>query len=379
MSNTNPKYRWILHLPLAILGILMISLIFLIGSYGGYSHKLLATGEVLIRYLLALPGALFSSWALQAQLPQFKDLANSKAVKDLLHSSLVMIGYAIFAGLIVPDAPFFPANGINEIKFFSIVGLPVQVFRAFLGLSLVYYVIHLLEIFKLEHNRRLEDAERNQAILKERESIGRDLHDGTIQAIYAVGLSLENCRYLSEENLEYSMKEIDHILFRLNDIIKDIRSYTSNLRPDPWPADKFQERFLALINHFKKNSSIHTDINIIRQTVAELTAEQGNHAYHLLQEALTNIIRHSKATSVEIRMIYGVDGLELMISDNGCGFSLDRLSNYQVSGEGQGLRNASERVKIMGGQLEIHTTPGEGTKLIASIPYEERATCQKSG
>ena len=103
--------------------------------------------------------------------------------------------FALFGGMIGPAARFFPVNWLNQEMFLHLTGIPISLFRGLCGIAMTYGFGRALGVVSTEVELWLESVERIQALDRERERIGRELHDGTIQSIYAAGLMLEGARY----------------------------------------------------------------------------------------------------------------------------------------------------------------------------------------
>ena len=109
-------------------------------------------------------------------------------------AGIALIGYALLSGLIVAAPPSSPPTHSMRMRMLLWTSVPAPVFRSILGLTLTIAIIRALSMFQVEIDRRLATLEESQILLAERERIGRDLHDGTLQKIYAVGLLLNSTR-----------------------------------------------------------------------------------------------------------------------------------------------------------------------------------------
>jgi two-component system sensor histidine kinase UhpB len=101
--------------------------------------------------------------------------------------------------------------------------------------------------------------------------------------------------------------------------------------------------------------------------------------FRIVQEALTNIVRHARARHVSIELCQGENVLELVILDDGVGFDVERTFE-QAAGSGRlGLLGMRERVQIIGGSLEVHSQPDRGTRIRVSVPLAEAAVSAERG
>ena len=213
-------------------------------------------------------------------------------------------------------------------------------------------------------NARLHSNVRRLAVLEERERIGMDLHDGTIQSIYGVGLALENARMLLRENpkgaedrLQKAMEDLDHT-------IRDIRSYILDLRPRQLQGESLIEGLGRLVSEFRQNTMVEVSLAAPKEPLSDLPQLHAMSLFHICQEALANIAKHAKASKVTIDLWTTSDRVLLEVSDNGQGFDLDKTSKTV----GHGLANMQTRVQNVGGDVDITSAIGEGTSILAWVP-----------
>jgi signal transduction histidine kinase len=281
-------------------------------------------------------------------------------------ASLSLVALAVLNGLIVPNAPFFPANVLNYSLLERTIGVPIQAFRSIFGLLLAYSVIQALEIFRIETAQALEEAERARVLIADRERIGRELHDGTIQSIYAAGLMLEGAAYLIDDAPNEAKEKLSTVMKSLNNTIQEIRRYIFDLRGEPEiEAGELEEGLSKMLRDLRVNTLLSVDFDVNGNDPHVLTAERRRHLLRIVREALTNISRHAQAKRVLVRLQWGVDALRLRIADDGIG-----MTNLPNDGRGHGLRNMRERTMLLGGKLTISGQPGRGVVLDLEVPYE---------
>jgi signal transduction histidine kinase len=213
-------------------------------------------------------------------------------------------------------------------------------------------------------NARLHSNARRLAVLEERDRIGMDLHDGIIQSIYGVGLALEGAKLTLHENPESAQEQIQHSIDGLNQAIRDIRAYILDLRP----RQLGNQGLLAGIKHLIAEYRAHTfsEVNFTgpESDLKELPHTQSLALFHICQEALANAAKHAKAKNVEVVLWTTNDRALLEIKDDGRGFDLE---NMQTS-IGHGLANMQTRAHAVGGDIDISSTNGEGTTILAWVP-----------
>jgi len=213
-------------------------------------------------------------------------------------------------------------------------------------------------------NARLHSNVRRLAVLEERERIGMDLHDGTIQSIYGVGLALENARMLLHENPQFAEDRLQKAIEDLNHTILDIRNYILDLRPRQLQGESLIEGLGRLVSEFRQNTKVEASLAGPREPLSDLPQMHAMSLFHICQEALANIAKHAKASKVTIDLWATSDRVLLEISDDGQGFELDKTRKTV----GHGLANMQTRVQNVGGDLDITSASGEGTSILAWVP-----------
>ncbi|MBN2550400.1 MAG: GAF domain-containing sensor histidine kinase [Anaerolineales bacterium] len=219
-------------------------------------------------------------------------------------------------------------------------------------------------------NARLSRQSRRLAILEERERIGMDLHDGIIQSIYGVGLALDYARMALAEDPEQSHSKIEQSIDSLNAIIRDIRAYILDLRPRQFHGEDLKQSLQRLVDEFQANS--HTRATLVgpENGLVDFPAANATALFHICQESLANIAKHSRAQHAEIHLWIARERVLLEISDDGQGFDLRKMSVTL----GHGLSNMHVRARKVGGDVEITSYPGEGTTVLAWVPRRASGT-----
>jgi two-component system, NarL family, sensor histidine kinase DevS len=212
-------------------------------------------------------------------------------------------------------------------------------------------------------NLRLNIQQRRLAVLEERERIGMDLHDGIIQDIYAVGLTLEHARLLLNDNPQAARQRIEQAVNDLNSTIRDIRSYILDLRPRKLHEENLVDGLRRLIAEHRANTLIETNLQAPSHQL-KLPQVQAVALFHICQEALANIGKHSYARHVNVTLWKTNERILLEVSDDGRGFDLDKTKLTL----GHGLSNMQTRARNAGGDLEVSSEPGAGTTILVWVP-----------
>ena len=211
-------------------------------------------------------------------------------------------------------------------------------------------------------NARLYSQVERLAILEERTRIGMDLHDGVIQSIYAVGLTLESTRLALPEGADEVSALLDTAIEGLNDAIRDIRNFILDLRPRRFAGD-VQQGLAQLVREFQANTMVPVSISI-PDRLEDLPLPQGRAIFLTTQEALANIARHARATKVDIALHCTNDRIMLTIKDNGRGFDAGNESLRL----GHGLANMQARAESLHGAFSIQSQSSRGTSVTLELP-----------
>ena len=217
-------------------------------------------------------------------------------------------------------------------------------------------------------NARLHEQVQRLAIVDERERISKDLHDGIIQNLYAVGLSLEDVPDLVRGEPEEVERRVERAIDSLHLTIRDIRNFIFGLRPELLSGTTLTNGLLALVEEFRHNSMIDVELH-----VGDMETEPDDYATaHLLgivSEALSNVARHSGATRATVFVqSQRVHGLKLVVEDNGHGFDPTTVGALGH----QGLVNMRSRVASVGATVEF-ISDSSGTRILVHRPAGDRA------
>ncbi len=200
---------------------------------------------------------------------------------------------------------------------------------------------------------------------KERMAISRELHDDLGQSLTAVKIDLGTLKK-KLDNKDEAILHIDKISTLVSDTIKTVQNITSHLRPQIIN----DLGLISAIEWYSKDFSNRTGINIYLELeqILEISEDISLALFRILQESLTNIARHSKATKAEIKLKIQDNDLIMDIKDNGSGINeYDRKSKKSF-----GLISMMERAKDLGGQLIVSAPVDEGTIINLKIPYKKK-------
>ncbi len=222
------------------------------------------------------------------------------------------------------------------------------------------------------HNARLHVELQHLAVLQERERIGQDLHDGIIQALYGVGLSLEDVGELMTDDPREAEDRVEHAIDNIHGTIRDIRNFIFGLRPELLEDLDLGGGLANLADEFRRSTLIQTELTV--EGPVDLAAEDAVQLLQLAREALSNVARHAEAARVSVELAVADGMLHLIISDDGRGFD-PTVSRGPAH---HGLNNMRARAESLGGTLTMDSRPSAGTRVIFQVPLEPDVLIEES-
>jgi len=213
-------------------------------------------------------------------------------------------------------------------------------------------------------NARLYERVKSLAVLEDRERIARDLHDSTIQSIYAVCLNLENTAHMLEDAPPEVRERLNYAVDKLNEIIRDIRAFIFHLRPPTPPGEGLAQALENLVTELRVNAHMDVEVRVQEGIDRLLTPEQTAAIVQIAREGLINVVKHARARTVTVHAGVANGLFTLRIEDDGVGF--DPRAPREAAR--QGLRNMHARALSLQGALEVDSRPGWGTRLTLRVP-----------
>jgi signal transduction histidine kinase len=209
--------------------------------------------------------------------------------------------------------------------------------------------------------RMLSKTAIQAATLQERRRIMFELHDGILQSLATLILRLEGCRARipdAEKNLIDEMRSLEDLT---RDSMKEIRQFLAGGTTKPLITGTLVEKLREEARFLRDGMGLDVILESEPEDL-DLSAETEREVYYVLREALTNVIRHSHASKVDIQLSQRNGQLAGSLIDNGVGFNVVRQDT------GLGLPAMAQRVKKIGGELFVSSSPGSGTKIVFSVP-----------
>ncbi len=349
--------------------------------------------DVYTRYALAIPGAFLTAWGLIIQRRKFIQLGMPSIGRDVLYAA---IGFGLYGGvgqLFSSPSVIFPSPYINSEVFLHWFGFPVQVLRAFVATIAAIFITSSLRAFEVESNQRIAElrdaqlAEQHRledlkaellhrtviAQEAERQRIARELHDETGQTWTALGIGLRGMSESIMTNRDRAVQQAGQLERLAMTGVEELQRMVSGLHPPQlddlgllaalrWYTNDISTRFginINIVNHGGK-PKLSSDIRAV--------------VFRIAQEAITNVVRHAKASKIDIQLDYTEEGIYLRVEDNGQGFNTDLVMKKKAGiPTAWGLLGMVERASLVGGTCNIFSNPGKGTLIEVNVPISGEA------
>lgn len=210
-------------------------------------------------------------------------------------------------------------------------------------------------------NARLHQEVQRLAVLEDRERIAKELHDGVVQALFSVGMGLQAAEGLAEDSAAVR-KRLSESVVAIDGVIRDLRNYIFGLGPGGI-ADRELDRALQdLVEEFRRGSDVAIRLEVDPRAASAL-APRAADVLQVAREAISNAVRHAAPQTLSVELVLEDGAVILEIEDDGGGFEPSA-----VRGGGRGLPNIRERAESTGGELEIESAEGKGTRLTLRFP-----------
>jgi signal transduction histidine kinase len=220
---------------------------------------------------------------------------------------------------------------------------------------------------RLAQQRAAEQLRRSNeqvaASTRERSRLSRDLHDGTIQNLYALGLELGHARSLLRRDAGETDQELGRALTSLQATITELRQFVLELEPDAWAGQSVSGYLTDLIARMRRTTPLQIHMHL-DPDCDRLPGRTSIHLLQLVREAMSNVRRHARAENVWLTLQCRERTCRLTVRDDGCGFDPAAATGTG----GRGLRSFRERAVELGGSVELRSSPGAGATIVIVFP-----------
>lgn len=211
------------------------------------------------------------------------------------------------------------------------------------------------------HNAALAEQVRHAAVVEERQRLARELHDAVSQQLFAISMTTAAIKRLIEKNPERAAQQIELVEEMAAGAQAEMRALLLHLRPATLQDKSLKEAISELLEELTQKHPLALTWEI--EEIHNLSNGIEDHLFRILQEALSNTLRHARATSISVKLFTLQDQVRLRIADDGVGFDPEgeKMTSY-------GLASIRERINELGGALDIYSAIGKGTQLEVRIP-----------
>ena len=228
---------------------------------------------------------------------------------------------------------------------------------------------HLLEYQSLY---RLYVKEVELAIAEERTRIACDIHDGLVQTLVGLNYRLDYCANQMKKNPALSLESIQETKSLLKEAISEAREVVFNLRPIYLDRSGLFPALKNYIKTYEKQYQIKAELETSGDE-RNLTSQAKIFVFRIIQEALANVQKHSKAKRVQVKLNIGKEALTASIVDDGVGFDSKQISLRSEKLNSFGLMAITERARLLGGKAKILSRVGQGANVMIQIPLREES------
>ncbi|MDJ0704257.1 MAG: sensor histidine kinase [Leptolyngbyaceae cyanobacterium MO_188.B28] len=200
----------------------------------------------------------------------------------------------------------------------------------------------------------------NQATLQERNRIAREIHDSLGHSLTAQSIQLENVAMLLPKDTEQAGQHLQKARSLGKEALQNVRQSVATLRTHPLKGQSLADALTKLGQEFEQTNRIQLKSHLDLKSPPPL--EISTVIYRVVQEAFTNVSKHSQATHVQLDLRQHPQGLSLCFEDNGQGF------NPVANTTGFGLQGMRERIEALGGRFSLRSQPGQGCQIQVDIP-----------
>ena len=214
-------------------------------------------------------------------------------------------------------------------------------------------------------NALLSDQLQDLAVQQERDRISRDLHDGIIQSLFSIGMTLDAAVPLIASAPELAASRVSGAVDGIDFTIRDLRNMIFHLRPQEAASLGLRGGIVELAREHEVNALVRPRLDLNRELDDHVPATVVPDVLQVVREGLSNVARHARASTVTVRADLAEGCLVVEVIDDGVGFVPTSPS------VGRGLENVAERAQVLGGAVDIRSAPGEGTRLTLTVPVQE--------
>ncbi|MBM3151544.1 MAG: sensor histidine kinase [Chloroflexi bacterium] len=387
LAVTPVSQRLVMLVPLGLEAVWVFGILLLRGRYA--PEQMWDIADVWTRYSLAIPAAALTAAGLVVQQRVFRRSGLIRFGQDALWAAVAFAWYGLVGQMFTRATALPPSQLINQELFQDWFGFPVQFFRAALAVLAAVFVIRFLRAFQVETESKIADLQdarlreaRERELLQgelfqrvvsaqeaERQRIARDLHDETGQALTAIGMGLRSLatsvpRLQADARALGTTRQLEGMVAHS---IQELQRLIADLRPSHLDDLGLPAALRYYAGTIQERSAMKVRVEISGEEYPCSNAAKIA-LFRIVQEALTNIVKHAAASQVDIHLAYTPEEISVQVRDDGCGFDARRVTAESHGRRPFGLLGMQERATHLGGEFSIESYTGKGTLIEVSIP-----------
>ena len=211
------------------------------------------------------------------------------------------------------------------------------------------------------NNAELAEKAKLSAVVEERQRLARELHDAVSQQLFAISMTATAVGRTLEKDFDKAKRQIALIEEMSSVAQSEMRALLLHLRPVHLDGKRLSQGLMELLQELQ--AKVPIEIAWDMDDSIKLPKGIEDHLFRIVQEALSNTLRHSKASQMELKLQRPSEHIRLSIRDNGVGFELDENKHASY-----GIQSMKERVNEIGGAIQFVTAPGKGTRIEIRVP-----------
>jgi two-component system sensor histidine kinase DegS len=220
---------------------------------------------------------------------------------------------------------------------------------------------------------RLYVKETGAAVTEERTRIACEIHDGLVQSLAGVNFKLDLCQQLIRKNPKASLTTIRESKAQLKLAIQEARQVIFNLRPLHYDKMELIPGLTNYLKSYQTQYRIKTEFQVSGDEQL-LFPRTKIFLFRIVQEALSNVQKHAKASRVSVRLDIDLERLTVTIVDDGVGFDMEQVLRNPEKWDHFGIRGILERARLVGGDAQIDSRKGRGTVIVVDVPLVKKET-----
>ncbi len=218
-------------------------------------------------------------------------------------------------------------------------------------------------------NMELFEQTKDLAVMEERNRLARDLHDSAKQKAFAALAQLGTANGMwktRSDGIQHHLREAETLVY---EVIQELTFLIQEIYPIALQDKGLPTMLREYVFEWENRNDAAVNLTIRNERPLPLETEQA--IYRVIQEALANISRHSRANRLDVSLVYNPDSLQVTIADDGQGFDMNQKA------KGLGFRSMRDRIGSIRGTIQIQSAPGQGTRVIVQIPIKVLAGVEK--